>query len=583
MRAKMLFCLAVLAGGAAAAPAPVSLIRNGGFATGLDPWATVGGKRLKATAVPAEVGTWRHAARLVSTVPAGSLPWSAQLSQRTNSAVRKGDHLYFRAWLRSPDKCPVVFCLEQTAAPHAKVLYQRVVPTTGWQEYKFLARARQAYGVANLAVRFFVGSEAGTVEVTGVRVDNYGEAIGMKFEQTVDYWGGRDHDDTWKPAALARIEQIRKGDLTVKVVDAAGQPVPSPRVKVTQLRHHFRFGTCVPAGRLVDTKDANNLRLQRELVRLYNTVTFENDLKWAAASEATLARVDQAAAWLKAHDLELRGHCLVWGSYGHLPKTAKDLRGAALLAAVEAHVKQYANRYRGRLYLWDVVNEAVTNTALWQEVGWENFAKVYQWVREADPQVRLAYNDFAMTNVEEGHRKKVAERVQYLIDHGAPLDVIGMQEHHGTPLVPLDQVLKNVEYWAKFGRDLEVTEFDLGVQDDTVHGQWCRDHLIAMFSQPKVTAYIYWGCWEGSHWRAKDGAAMFRLDWSKRPAQLAYEELVLKQWWTRSNELAGADGVLKTRAFYGRHRIEVDKGDQKTATTCELTPGGAGEVTVKLP
>ena len=38
-------------------------------------------------------------------------------------------------------------------------------------------------------------------------------------------YGGRDADAPWRAAAAARIEQHRKGDFTLRVVDAAGVPI----------------------------------------------------------------------------------------------------------------------------------------------------------------------------------------------------------------------------------------------------------------------------------------------------------------------------------------------------------------------
>ena len=43
--------------------------------------------------------------------------------------------------------------------------------------------------------------------------------------------------------AAARIEQHRKGDLTVRMVDAAGEPIQGADVQVQMKRHAFGFGS----------------------------------------------------------------------------------------------------------------------------------------------------------------------------------------------------------------------------------------------------------------------------------------------------------------------------------------------------
>ncbi|NUP98356.1 MAG: endo-1,4-beta-xylanase [Armatimonadetes bacterium] len=561
---------------------PHGLIQNGDFAAGGAGWTVIGGERLKVEPVAVQTGGYAQGLRLTADPAPGSAAWSLALGQPNRATILRHEVIYLRAWLRSAERRRVNFVFEEASEPYRKDISQSATLAPEWKEYRFAARAQRSYRPGEGQLRFFLGMQAGSLEIAGVRMDNCGRGEPEAFDQTIDHWGGREHNDAWRAPALARIEQLRKGDLVVKVVDAAGKPVPQAAVRVTQQRHHFRFGTAAPAGRFVDATNPDNVRFQQEVARLFNTVTFENDLKWNATSPERIALVGRAIDWLHAHDLEVRGHCLVWGSYKHLPGALRELRGEALRTAIEQHVEDYASRFRGQLYLWDVVNEAGSNTEVWDEVGWEQFANSFRWAREADPHVKLAYNDYSMTVVDDNYRNKVTARVKYLIEQGAPFDTIGLQEHHGTPLTPIGTLLKYFDYWAQFGKDLEVTEYDLSLVDDAAHGEWSRDHLIAAFSHPKITAYIMWGFWQGSHWRAKEGGAMLRRDWSKRPAALAYEELVLQQWWTRWQGASDAAGAARLRAFYGTHEVAVEAGGKQATARVKLEPQGAGEVVVTL-
>lgn len=562
---------------------PESLITNGDFAQPLEgTWHTVGGERLRVEVVDAEVADYRRAVRLTCDPEPEAAVWNLQFGQTCRGYVHPGDALYLRAWLRSPDKCRVTFIYELGEPPHTKTISQVVRLTPEWQEYRFMGRATQGFRPGQSRMSWFLGHDKGVVEVAGVRVENHGDAPESAFDQTVDYWGGREHRDTWRGPALERIEQVRKGGLSVRVLDADGNPVPGAAVHVRQKRHHFRFGTALPAGRLVDTANPDNVRFQREVERLYNTVTFENDLKWAATSESRLATVEGATEWLRERGIEVRGHCLLWGSYRHLPAPARELRGAALLEACRAHVTDYVTRMRGRLYLWDVVNEAGSNTELWDEIGWENFANSFRWAKEADPDVLLCYNDYGIVADNPPYRAKVAERIRYLLEQGAPVDVLGIQAHMGVPLVPLQRVLEILDEWAGFGKPLEITEFDIGIWNDEAHAAYVRDFMTAVFSHPRVQSFIMWGFWEGSHWRAKDGGAMFRHDWTPRPAQTAWEDLVLKQWWTSWDGAADNQGLAALRAFYGKHEVTAEHEGKTASATVDLLPGGEGAVELRL-
>jgi len=561
---------------------PQSLFVNGDFAQGVSGWVGVSGDTLKATPFDPQRPEFPRAMRLEVAPPPDAMPWSVGFGQPSAVTVRKGDAVYFRAWLRSPSKSTVGFIYEMAAAPNSKYISQTVALTPEWREYRFMGRAPAHFGPGQSQAKFFLGYGKGTVEMADVRVENCGKAPDSAFDQTIDYWGGREHNDDWRAPALARIEQIRKGEVTIRVLDANGQPVPGATVRVEQKRHAFRFGTAAPAARFVDTQNPDNLRFQQEVARLFNTVTFENDLKWAATSPATLAKVDQAAQWLKDHDIELRGHCLLWGSYKHLPQALRDLRGQALLDACKQHVTDYATRMKGRVYLWDVVNEAGSNTELWDEIGWEHFADCHKWARAADPDARLCYNDYSIACEDAGYRNKVRKRIEYLLDHGAPVTTLGDQAHLGTPLVRISTALSVWDEWAKFGKDLEVTEFDLGCADDKIHAEYTRDFMTAVFSHPAMKAFIMWGFWEGSHWRAKDNGAMVRRDWTPRPAMLAYEDLVFKQWWTKWQGQSDAAGTAKLRAFYGKHEVTAEAGGKRASAVIQTTAGEAATVEVRL-
>ena len=562
---------------------PQSLITNGDFAGELEGnWTIIGEDRATLEVVDAEVGEYAKAARLTLAPEADQPPWNIQFGQGCDGYIRPGDAVYFRAWLRSPEGCRVRFIWELGEPPHSKFIDQQATLTGEWQEYRFMGRAGRGFRPGESQAKLFLGYDAGVVEVAGVRVENCGNAPDSAFDQTIDFWAGREHPDDWREPALARIEEIRKGDLTVTVLGADGEPVPNAKVRVEQQRHHFRFGTALPAGRLLDTENPDNVRFQQEVERLFNTATFENDLKYGNARDGQLEVVDKAIEWLEERDIDARGHCLLWGSYQHLAAPVRELRGEELLNACREHVAEYAGHTRGKLYLWDVVNEAGNNTEVWDEVGWEAFADSFRWAREANPEVDLCYNDFGIVQLSPAHREKVRKRIEYLLEREVPLDALGLQAHMHTPLTPIHTVLEILDEWAEFGKDLEVTEYDLGCWDDEVHAEYTRDFMTALFSHPKTTAFIQWGFWEGSHWRSKVGGHMFRRDWSKRPAQDAYENLVFDEWWTDEQVETDDEGAATARAFYGRHEVTVE-ADGKTATvTVELTPEGGGEVEVRL-
>lgn len=584
MRFQLWAAIAVMAVicSAARADEPQTLISNGGFeAPFTTGWRLVGGNAIRGEVVDASVGGRSRAVHVESDPPESGNFWERQIAQEFIAPVASGDYVTVQLWMRSSNRSKVTVIVEQSAAPNTKLVENACKLTPLWKEYRFLGKMDRAYAAGEARFGVFVGEGKADIELAGVRVEDRGQAKPAGFETTIDLYGGEIPGTAWRAAAQARIEKIRKGDLVIHVVDAHGKPVSGARVQVVQQRHLFRFGTAGPAALLLATSpDAR--RYQAEVKRLFNTFTFENDLKWATKGDWTWPNVDKAARWLHDNGLEVRGHCLVWGSWEHIAQPDRDLRGPQLAQAIRAHVRDYAGHMRGKVYLWDVVNEARNNVQVWDSTGWDLFADVYKVAHDASPETHLCYNDYSICNGNAQTRAKSKELIKYLIDRGAPLTTLGDQSHIFLPAPTMDQVLTVWNDWAKFGKRLEVTEFDLGCTDDKLHAEYVRDFLTAAFSHPAMQSFIMWGFWEGSHWRANEGGAMFRRDWSKRPAQDAYEDLVLHQWWTRAALRTDARGHVALRAFYGRQRVTAAAAGKTVTTTVELVPGPRQSVTLTL-
>ncbi|BCM90429.1 anti-sigma-I factor RsgI6 [Abditibacteriota bacterium] len=580
---------AIQAGPVGTLDKPLSLVPATAFAEG-EGW---GGNGL--TIQPFDSGRpdIGRAARLtIATVPQN--PWEARFAGGNPSPVNGGDAVAIRVWARSPTNNKIGLIFQQSSAPNSKILSQTVTLTPQWKEYRFVAPLDNARGFAAGGSNFEIhaGYGLGTIEIGNVRVEDFGaasrdEVIAKIGGETIDWWGGRPHDDTWRAAALERIERNRKADLRVRVVDAQGRPVNGATVTAKMTRHAFRFGTAVTSGAFW-TSDSPTVQRYKEITaQNFNTITPENGMKWPAESPAQLAINENILAWAKANNIEVRGHNLVWGSTRFMPreiggKKLADLTNEELKAGIEAHVRDYVRRYKGRVYVWDVVNEAVAERDIWERVGWDEFARVFQIAREEDPKVLLAYNDYKLFHVEnDAEWRKEQEVIQKLVAAGVPLDILAEQAHLGTPLLPIPTVLSNLAELERYGKAIEVTEFDLGIRDDTVQADYVRDFLTACFSDPKVVSFVQWGFWEGAHWRATEGGHLVRRDFSFRPAMDAYRDLVFKQWWTNANGQSDATGAFGTRGFKGNYELSATKNGLTATQNIQLNEQ-TGVVTLTL-
>ena len=418
---------------------------------------------------------------------------------------------------------------------------------------------------------FTLGLREQTVEIGGIELLDYG--TGKKVADlpyTKLGYAGSEPGAAWRKAAEERIEKIRKGDLMVVVKDKAGKPVGGAEIAVRMRKHAFLFGTAVSGasfsnGRLTPEDLA---KYKQQILELFNFAVMENETKWpqwanTASRPATLAVLD----WLRDNGLKIRGHNLVSPSWTNTNvKAVQDAKSdpAALAKVILDHITETTTELRGRFIDWDVINEPYTNHDFMDTLGPHVMVDWFKTARAGDPNAKLYINDF--NNLEEedkAHQDDYAATIQYLIGQDAPFDGIGLQGHFPTRVTPMDEVLRRLDRFAAFGKELEISEFDINTADEATQADYTRDFMTAMFSYPAVKAFVMWGFWEGTHWRPN--GAMLRRDWSPKPNAAVYKDLVFKRWWTNVDGKTGSKGAFATRGFLGEYQIDV-KGAGKSKT-----------------
>lgn len=466
--------------------------------------------------------------------------------------------------------------------------------TREWQEILVPFAWTQDYAIDGGAVMLRFGFKRQTVEIGGIDLVHYGTSRTFEsLPRTRFSYQGREPDAQWRKDALARIERIRKDAFSIRVTDASGRPVPGAKVTVTQKRAAFQWGAALQMERLVvDSPD--NLRYRQITEELFNAASTENDLKWPVwlgewegnfTKEQTLAGL----RWLRDRGFHTRGHVFVWPGHKNLPKPIQNRIGtdkqAEIPELVNAHIREIARATKGLLDEWDVLNEPFTNFDLMKLFGDEVMPPWFKVAREELPGVELYFNDFSNhdATTDGDHVAHFERTTRYLLDHGAPVDGLGLQAHfNGRPNAPENILAVLDRYEKQFHLPVRITEFDVWTRDEELQADYTRDFLILAFSHPSVVGIQHWGFWEACHWRPS--AAMYRGDWSEKPNAKVYKDLVLNQWHTNLTGQAGADGRFTGRGFHGDYVITVEAGGRRVEKAFKLAPASEpAEIKVALP
>ncbi len=99
---------------------------------------------------------------------------------------------------------------------------------------------------------------------------------------------------------------------------------------------------------------------------------------------------------------------------------------------------QVATHYKGKIYAWDVVNEAFADggsgarrDSNLQRTGNDWIEAAFRAARAADPAAKLCYNDYNTDGI-NAKSTAVLNMVKDFKARGVPIDCVGFQSHLGT-------------------------------------------------------------------------------------------------------------------------------------------------------
>jgi endo-1,4-beta-xylanase len=374
-------------------------------------------------------------------------------------------------------------------------------------------------------------------------------------------------DDEILVQTKVRIDQHRKSDGIITVRDARGQAVQGAMVKVEQLRHDFLFGcNFFMFGHCGKPELEEPYRQRFEALLNYCTLGFYWAYYEHERGKPRYEYTNQVADWTRAHSITCKGHPLVWdhpaGSPDWLPEDTKEIERLSI-----TRVREIISRYKGRIDIWDVVNEAThladkpnkTRIADWAAgLGAVPYVTEHLRVaRAANPQATLLVNDY---RIEPDYY-----RILDSLRDGRKLlfDAVGIQSHMHDGVWPLHKVWDTCDTYGKLGLPLHFTESTIvsgprkgpgeNWGETTAEGEARQAELTvkfynALFSHPAVQAITWWdfsdlGAWQGAP------AGWLRRDMSAKPVYDRLMGLIKGEWWSKKEATTDAQGAVRVRAF----------------------------------
>ena len=332
------------------------------------------------------------------------------------------------------------------------------------------------------------------------------------------------------------------------------------------------------AEELRDVAASMETNYARVLRTEFNAVVVEHHLKWAplCVSEPgplpgekasdRLGRydfhhADSVVDWALEHNMKVKGHVLVWGVTS--PKYIEDLTASQVREQLKRHIFTVMGYYRGRIKVWDVVNESLApdgslaDNVFMRKLGPTYIEEAFGWAHEADPTATLLYNDNKVEGIGTPKGDALYNLLADLKAKGVPVHGCGLQAHFNAAGVgrnrpPTPRMVKEqINRLGKLGLTVHFSEMDVRVSKlpaelrQVAQRQIYHDIVAAALSEQAFDGVWLWGFTDRHTWVSNfyydDEPLVFDEDYKRKEAYYGLRDALAS---LTPDGRVGGEGVL---------------------------------------
>ncbi|MCC5848155.1 MAG: hypothetical protein JJU29_08680 [Verrucomicrobia bacterium] len=519
---------------------------------------------------------------------------------KTPQAVDDGEGAEIQALIRGPDDVPG----NQSLKWHWNEPNRTQMLRERWTRHTVHARwpAHRELNPNEVRFEIHMAKKAQTIDIGGMALISVADADTARFPRPVHLYVGQAEDAAWREEAAQRIETHRKGDLTLRVTDAEGNPVPEARVHLEMQRHQFQFGTALSLltwhGRTrfqhqFTQEDMENYRSTS--MAYFNRVNVEDAFTWSAwesakNSDAFTAMVEEMITYYRERRVAVEAGPFWTPGAQHVPASAREDLPGSLRKSIEERLERGGNNISD----WVVIRETAGNRDLLREDGPEIFALGFNHAHATNPEVRLWLEEADIRHaIFEGSFEEFGISANtgwlgWLQGQNAP--VHGLKVHAQSGLLRdfgperwwriLDVVQSRFEVPVRFSR-FHVPIRDPEDPDQRAYQEGLfTDSLMTLFAHPAVNGVEMAGFWAPAH--PFSSAALWDQAWNQTRLGDIYLDLVFNQWWSNIEGETDENGELVLRVFRGHHQVTIE-GPRGSVTRLLDLDGETGTLDVQMP
>lgn len=301
-------------------------------------------------------------------------------------------------------------------------------------------------------------------------------------------------------------------------------------------RAHLRIGTAVDMAAL-----AADAPYRAKAAGEFTSVTPENVMKWEVVEPQRgtydWSGADELVDFARKNGQLVRGHTLVWHSQLPAWLNNGDFTADELREILHQHITDEMTHFKGRIWQWDVVNEAFNDDgtlrdSIWlRKLGPGYIADAFRWARQADPKAKLFINDY---NIEGVNAKSTAlhDLVVELRKRHVPIDGVGIQGHLSVQYNAPHDIADNMKRFDDLGLETAITEADVRIpmpSDSTKQEAQAEGYDVLLrgcLLTRRCTDFTVWGftdkySWVPDTFEGEGAANLFDENYAAKPAYKA--------------------------------------------------------------
>ncbi len=231
-------------------------------------------------------------------------------------------------------------------------------------------------------------------------------------------------------------------------------------------KNDFLIGVAINVQQIEEKDAAADVLIKQQ----FNAVTPENIMKAEVIEPKwntfNFDLADKLVAFAQKNNIKVNGHTLIWHS--QLPAFMRHMQSAdSVKQYFENHITTVASRYDGKVYSWDVVNEALNEdgtlrkSIFLDKLGDDYVVEAFRLAQKAAPHTKLYYNDY---NIEQPKKRAGAiALIKKIQAAGVRIDGVGIQGHWRAYNLPLNDIEESIKEFSALGIEVAFTELDLSV------------------------------------------------------------------------------------------------------------------------